>query len=172
MIDSTKLGQTPQKVELISVMTGMRIEVKDDGASLTSDGTFPNGKRAILLRKATEQVKLGRRSGNGPKFNAWVSAKRLSRSSGDPKKDPAMLLKTLDDTELVEIDGEQKQMRYADIMAYCIAYQKKEDEKSLDLVEAEARQKGATKEQLEKIQNEVAELKAESKKGKKNDVNG
>jgi hypothetical protein len=153
------MAKDPRIVELICVSTGNRFALKDDGASLTSDGTFPNGHRQQIIRKATEQYKLGKRSGKGPVFNAWVVEKRLERASGDPKKDPAMLFKTLDDRETIDIDGELKSMTYREIMAMAIAKNKADDSAHLALVEAEARQKGASKEMLDKIAAEVKELK-------------
>lgn len=83
-----ELVRNPRTVELLSMLDGNVYSFKDDGASVTGDGVFPNGMRQQLLRNLQKQQADG--------SPVYVTLKKIAPLyDGDPVSRAAVFNDTL-----------------------------------------------------------------------------
>lgn len=80
------LVKNPRTVRLINVLDGSTQDVKDDGAAVTSDGTFPGSKRQFLIRllSKTSYGYAGKSAGAKPQRVFILAKPAEALYQGDP----------------------------------------------------------------------------------------
>lgn len=154
LIDSTILNKAPRTFDVVSTRSGHSVSLRDDGAAINADGTHPNGNRQHCLLQAAKRHKHGGKHPDAPSIASWVTAKKLDRSTGDSKVDPAMVFKTLDDVEI--ING--RPVSYGEIISRNMEADERRRADDVKLAIGEAKSRGADKDFLDRLENIVKGL--------------
>ena len=153
-VDSTLLNKSPRLFAIVSVRSGHSVTLRDDGASINTDGTHPNGNRQHCILQAGKRHTHGGKGRGGPSIASWVTERKLDRSTGDGKYDPGVLFKCLDDVEI--IDG--KSTSYREIVEANKAVDAARRENDVVLSVSEARRLGANEAFLTRLDAIVANI--------------